>query len=202
MGMAQPMGGLAGGMGGGLMGGVYGQVTQGVSKQVCCIHRKERNVTSLVEVAPGAKGLRCRADDECKMGTSQAIQTEMVECSIHGKKRSTNWLECGEDGAWRCKSGSECISSVGNQKENCSEHNKFRAVEVMQQESNGLWICKPGSKCKGSNEARQPGVPYTQTSYRGGQICSLHNKKRGTKYLQPHPSIAGAMTCVPGNECM
>lgn len=191
-------------MSGGLIGGMQfgGKIPQVNTKQFCCIHKKERKIDSLVAVAPGAKGLRCRPDDECKLGQSQLEQVnDMVECSIHGKKRSTNWLECQEDGSWRCKEESECISTVGAEKQPCSQHGKHRATEVMQQDSSGNWTCKPGSKCKGSNLARQPGVPYARPTTGGGSVCALHNKKRGSKYLVPHPSIAGCSTCVPGNEC-
>lgn len=200
------MGGLGGGglnpMQGGLVSTLsFGAVPVTNNKQVCCIHRKERNLSSLVDVAPGSKGLRCRAEDECKLGASQVTQDNtMMECCLHGKSRSTNCLERQDDGSYRCKPESECISSVGNEKQNCSQHNKLRATEVMQMESDGIWSCKPGSKCKGSTLSRTPGVPYARP-YAGVSICSLHNKKRGSKYLGPHPTVAGASTCMPGNEC-
>jgi len=191
-------------MGGGLVGGLnFAQLhSSGNSKQVCCIHRKERNASSLVEVAPGAKGLRCRPDDECKLGSSEEVRgITMYDCVLHGKKRSLNVLDAQEDGSYRCKADSECIKSVSNEKNMCCQHNKLRAVEVLQQESDGKWVCKPGSRCKGSGIARSPGIPYARPTYSGGSICSMCNKKRGSKYLIPHPTIPGALTCMPGNEC-
>ena len=178
-------------------------------KQICCIHGKERSLAHLEEVAPGALGMRCRAEVECKMGASTAphalAPTESYECSVHAKPRSINFLEW-RDGAFQCKQGFECMSTVGAApcKVLCSLHNRVRALEVMLQEKDGQWVCKPGARCKGTTvEARQLGSPYARppNSQQGNLVCMLHNKKRASKYLMPHPTIPGAMVCLPESGC-
>jgi hypothetical protein len=192
-------------------GNVHGTAGS-IGKEICCIHGKERSLAHLEEIIPGALGMRCRAEVECKMGASAAphgahapAPSESYECSVHAKPRSLNFLEW-RDGAFQCKTGFECMSTVGAApcKVLCTLHNRVRALEVMLQEKDGQWVCKPGARCKGTTvEARQLGSPYARPpqSQHGNLVCMLHNKKRASKYLMPHPSIPGAMVCLPDSGC-
>ena len=128
------------------------------------------------------------------------------ECSVHGKPRSLSFLEW-RDGAFQCKQGFECISTVGAAptKVLCIVHNRLRALEVMD-EKDGQYICKPNARCKGSaTEARQVASPYARPHNAQQSnvvcMCMLHNKKRTSKYLMPHPAIPGAMVCIPESIC-
>eukprot|EP00462_Mataza_sp_D1_P005885 CAMPEP_0175120760 /NCGR_PEP_ID=MMETSP0087-20121206/797_1 /TAXON_ID=136419 /ORGANISM="Unknown Unknown, Strain D1" /LENGTH=254 /DNA_ID=CAMNT_0016402237 /DNA_START=176 /DNA_END=940 /DNA_ORIENTATION=- len=178
-------------------------LSQSNSKEYCCIHRKERNVASLVPIAPGEKGLRCKPDDECKIGSTGQDFT-LQACSVHGKTRSTSFMTQKEDGQWCCKPDSQCMQPNTSAKQLCGEHSKMRALDALQADGENRWVCKPGNRCKGTGGAATRAAaasPYGRSSSSRVYVCALHNKKRGARYLVPHQTIPGAMQCTPDDVC-
>jgi len=182
----------------------------GPYREFCCLHGKERSLGQLIELGPGMRGLRCRPGDECKgkasefVAASEALNPQMVECVLHGKKRSTMAM-LWENDRWQCKVGYECMGSLQEPmaKVMCILHQKTRSLDALQPgEVPDTFVCKAGHRCKGGN-TRQSSIPYSRPqSSSAPAICCAHNKKRGLRYLDPHHALPGAFLCKPGYECL
>lgn len=187
----------------------------GTLREFCCLHGKERSLGQLVELGPGMRGLRCRPGDECKGKASDFAATDgsqqLVECALHGKKRSSMAL-AWENDRWQCKAGYECMASEQEPlvKVMCIVHQKTRSMDALQPaELPDTFMCKAGHRCKGGSTrasqgpyARPRAMPPARAMLATPAICCAHNKKRGIRYLDPHHSLPGAFLCKPGYECL
>lgn len=101
------------------------QIYSNEERAACAVHGKVRMLNCMN--ADGNGGWICKPDFACKTvmtgggGADGTLSLTMggggpsstVSCAIHGRNRSTHYMELGSDGQYRCKPDNQCKGAGG-----------------------------------------------------------------------------------------
>lgn len=103
-------------------------------------------------------------------------------------------------------------SPLGANQDICVLHNKRRGKQNLQPSMShaGAFECSENDRCKGGQgmEGAWAAQGMSTSPQRGMQMgsqaamfCATHGKKRGSRNLTAHPSIAGVFSCLETDPC-
>jgi len=118
--------------------------------------------------------------------------------------------------------GKDRYSPYGVSGDICAIHGKKRSMRSMQPSAttHGQFVCLDDDQCKGATVADMDamrGAHVNQIGQMGQQmynpympqasnvnmstVCAIHNKTRGARNLQPHPTQPGLFICLEADRC-
>eukprot|EP00299_Pterocystis_sp_00344_P016328 c8194_g1_i2.p1 GENE.c8194_g1_i2~~c8194_g1_i2.p1 ORF type:complete len:153 (+),score=16.23 c8194_g1_i2:37-495(+) len=151
-----------------------------MSKGMCSLHRKQRNLNCLKETSPGSGVMMCIPGFECKSSGQQGA----LICQMHGKKRNMEalidvWTPLGL--VFHCRPEMQCKASTVSR---YHPYSTLPTPNLLPIPALSSLPSLPAFTSLPNQLHNTP--PHTHTHTHG--YCATHQKKRNVEHLQPHPS--------------
>lgn len=184
----------------------------GASDSVCALHGKKRGKQNLQPSATLPGQFQCFDHDACKgsvVNPNAGLEALGMAGMGYGAAMGGMGAQGGMLGAGMGGIGMGQNAMMGmmggygmDMTGMCALHNKKRGPRNLQPHPTqpGMYTCMDNDMCKGSGGADASGNAIPQSSNAAG-MCSTHNKRRGARNLQPHPTTPGVFMCLDGDAC-